>query len=158
MLLKITNLLKRFKGVLKLPIPWHDQIKQKKVAKTTPLTIPEPITTSTSKFEFSKLLIILYSTFAIGWVNWYFILVTLQIETGEMGTVVVSILEKIVYVVLVYFLYQGWMKSSRNKYGIDTDGIPYAIKGEYERIFEEAPPSECEKSEGEMKSSDELSE
>ena len=103
MLLKITNLLKQFKGVLKLPIPGHDQIKQKRVAKTTPLTIPEPITTSTSKFEFSKLLIILYSTFAIGWVNWYFILVTLQMETGEMGTVVVSILEKIVYVVLVYF-------------------------------------------------------
>lgn len=154
MLLKIKKILDKFKGIFRVAPSLEQRAKNIKLIKMQQCETILPET----KFEFPKLLIMLYSSFAIIWVNWYFILITLQLETGDMGMVVISIVEKIVYVVLVYFLYQGWMKSSRNKYGIDTDGIPYAIKGEYERIFEEAPPSECEKSEGEMKSSDELSE
>lgn len=154
MLLKIKNLLAKFKGILRVAPSLEQKAKTIKLLKMKECatTVPE------TKFEFPKLLIMLYSSFAMIWVNWYFVLITLQIETGDMGMVVINILEKIVYVVLVYFLYQGWMKTSRNKYGIDTDGIPYAVKGAYNSIFEDAPPSKAEKKEGTLKDSDELSE
>lgn len=154
MLLKIKKILDKFKGIFRIAPSLEQQAKSIKLIKMQQCetTLPE------TKFEFPKLLIMLYSSFAIIWVNWYFILITLQLETGDMGMVVISIVEKIVYVVLVYFLYQGWMKSSRNKYGIDTDGIPYAVKGAYNSIFEDAPTSAAEKKEGILKDSDELSE
>ena len=154
MLLKFKQFLSKFKGIFRATPALEQRVNTIKLLKMKECEV----STSETKFEFPKLLIMLYSSFAIIWVNWYFILITLQLDTGDMGMVVISIVEKIVYVVLVYFLYQGWMKSSRNKYGIDTDGIPYAIKGSYNSIFEDAPASKAEKKEGTMKDSDELSE
>lgn len=163
MLLKLKTFFEKFKGILRTNTAFSEKVRQfnlkRSALKSKKISTKKVVsTTNVTKIEFPKLIIMILAIFAIIWINWYFLLVTIQVPTNDMGTVVVSILEKVVNVILVYFLYQGWMKNSRNKYGIDTDGIPYSIKASYSEIFEESPPSDSETNEGEMNDSDELSE
>ena len=98
-----------------------------------------------SKFEFSKLIVIISLSIAFICVIWFFILTTLQMETGNMYMVVNELIKDIVYVAVVYFLYNGFLKNSRNKYGIDVAGVPYAVQEKYRSVFGSTPP--CEESE-----------
>lgn len=86
-------------------------------------------------FEFSKIIVIVSFTLAIICTLWFFILTTLQIDTGAMADVVNELIRDVINVAFVYYLYNGWLKNSRNKYGIDVDGIPYAIQSKYNTIF-----------------------
>ena len=88
-----------------------------------------------SKFEFSKLIVIISLGIAFICVIWFFILTTLQMETGNMYMVVNELIKDIVYVAVVYFLYNGFLKNSRNKYGIDVTGVPYVVQEKYRSVF-----------------------
>jgi len=50
------------------------------------------------------------------------------------STVATTSLTTIIGGLLSYFLYQFGLKNSRNKYGIDSDGQPFAMKVEYDDV------------------------
>lgn len=104
------------------------QLIQTEQKITTNLSAPKRI-------EFSQVVVGASLIFAFIWINWFFVLVTIGIEASVMASVIESILQNIVYVVLTYFIYQGWLKNSRNKYGIASDGIPYVLKAKYNAAF-----------------------
>ena len=101
--------------------------------------LPKDIVTKTEPtktgFEFSKIIVIVSFTLAIVCTLWFFILTTLQIDTGAMADVVNELIRDVINVAFVYYLYNGWLKSSRNKYGIDVNGIPYSIQSRYNTVF-----------------------
>ena len=64
----------------------------------------------------------------------YYELMELAIESGSVSTPDASLpIAGITFIfapVLSYLMYQAGLKNSRNKYGIDSEGQPYALKGE----------------------------
>lgn len=93
-----------------------------------------------TEFEFSKIIVVVSFTLAIICTLWFFILTTLQIDTGAMADVVNELIRDVINVAFVYYLYNGWLKNSRNKYGIDVNGIPYAIQTKYNNVFGSTEP------------------
>ena len=95
-------------------------------------------TSKTKKREFSKILcsVMCGVFFFLGaWmISRYYELMELAIESGSVSTPDASLpIAGITFIfapVLSYLMYQAGLKNSRNKYGIDSEGQPYALKGE----------------------------
>ena len=66
----------------------------------------------------------------------YWIAVFLDKAPGT--EVAVAGVAEIIAPVIGYFIYQAKLKDSRNKYGIDKDGVPYAVKQSEDNASEPA--------------------
>jgi uncharacterized protein YacL len=96
------------------------------------------------KVEFSKLLCgliaLIIGAVAIYAIARYYALMQLAIEYNSTAapdaTLAVTCVSVLLGAFLSYCLYQFGLKNSRNKYGVNTDGIPYQeqIKSLYEEI------------------------
>ena len=78
------------------------------------------------KMEFSQKLV------ALSWsvtVVWIFLSYTLAFfERNPNETVTVALITESLGVTLAYYCYQAILKTSRNKNGVDKNGVPYKIK------------------------------
>lgn len=86
--------------------------------------------TKKRKFEFSKLMVLLCFLIGIGSIVAYYLMVRLAIITPNCmitpdSSLAVTGMSEIVGSVLGYFLYQGFLKNSRNKYNVDDYGKPW---------------------------------
>lgn len=93
------------------------------------------------KIEWSKLFCSLVAAIFAIYGIWcgveYYRLCRLAIETcAEMPepTLAVINVSTVIASLLSYLLYQMGLKNSRNKYGIDSDGIPFNFKNEENNI------------------------
>lgn len=75
------------------------------------------------KLEFSKLFLLLNWLIAVVWISLSYCLAALGMDSNSDVTVVV--VTEVLVVTLGYLLYQFGLKNSRNKYGIDKNGVPY---------------------------------
>ena len=96
------------------------------------------------KIEWSKLFSALIASVFGGYGIWcgieYYRLTQLAIETnGSMPDVSLAVVcvTTVLASLLSYLLYQLGLKSSRNKYGIDSEGQPFKQKIEVEEELEE---------------------
>lgn len=91
-----------------------------------------------SKVEFSKVfcsvVCALFFLLGVWMISRYYTLTKLAIEMNSVSTPDASLpIAGITFIfapVLSYLMYQGGLKNSRNKYGIDSEGQPYMINGE----------------------------
>lgn len=86
--------------------------------------------TKERKFEFSKLMVLLCFLIGIGSIVAYYLMIRLAILTPNCvvipdSALAVTGMSEIVGSVLSYFLYQGFLKNSRNKYNVDEYGKPW---------------------------------
>lgn len=85
-----------------------------------------------TKIEFSKCIVIVSWTVTIIWITLSFILAFFNKDTNS--EVTVALITDSFGVTLAYFIYQASLKMSRNKYGIDHDGIPFKVKQKIEGV------------------------
>ena len=85
------------------------------------------------KIEFSKLIVIVLLVFALVWVTWSYLLADAGMDPNT--EVTSTVVEAVIGVSVVYFLYQFGLKSSRNKHGIAEDGVPYRLHQKYKDVF-----------------------
>lgn len=96
------------------------------------------------KIEFSKLLcggaFVALLILGVWMVVRYYSLAQAAIDGGSINmpdaALPIAGLTMIISPILSYVLYQFGLKNSRNKYGVDADGIPYKQKIEYEGVEE----------------------
>lgn len=89
------------------------------------------------KREFSQVIVVVSWAVTIVWISLSFILAFFDKDTNS--DVTVALITESFGVTLAYFIYQATLKISRNKYGIDLDGVPFKLKSKFENI---APKSE----------------
>lgn len=90
------------------------------------------------KFEFSKFLCLAMCVVFITLGSWmiakYYNLIQMSIEINSSvmpdAALPIAGISFIFAPMMSYLLYQGGLKNSRNKYGIDADGQPYCIQGD----------------------------
>lgn len=100
--------------------------------------------TKLKHIEFSKLLcsfaFVALLVLGIWMVVRYYNLASVAIESSSANMPDASLpiagLTMIISPILSYSLYQFGLKNSRNKYGIDADGVPYKQKLDYESVEE----------------------
>lgn len=86
----------------------------------------------TSKKEFSKVLVVMSWVITIVWISLSFALAFFDKDTNS--EVTISLITESFGVTLAYFVYQATLKLSRNKHGIDLDGVPFKLKTKLEEI------------------------
>lgn len=96
------------------------------------------------KFEWSKFFCTAVAAFFGLYGIWcgieYYRLCKLAIETFSTmpdSTLAVTSLTTVIASLLSYLLYQMGLKNSRNKYGIDSDGVPFSVKNDTENNNED---------------------
>lgn len=94
----------------------------------------------TPKREFSKVLVIMSWVVTIVWISLSFALAFIDKDTNS--EVTISLITESFGVTLAYFIYQATLKLSRNKHGIDLDGVPFKLKSKLEWVA----PTESEDS------------
>lgn len=77
------------------------------------------------KSEFSQQLVIVSWAVTIIWISLSFVLAFLGRDTNS--EVTVALVTESFGVTVAYYAYQAILKTSRNKYGIDHNGIPFKI-------------------------------
>ena len=98
---------------------------------------------SSKKKEFSQVLVIMSWVITIVWISLSFTLAFFDKDTNS--EVTIALITESFGVTLAYFVYQATLKLSRNKYGIDLDGVPFKLKSKLEDI---TPPESKDSSEG----------
>ena len=96
------------------------------------------------KIEFSKVLcgfaFVALLILGVWMVVRYYNLAQVAIESGSVNmpdaALPIAGVSMIIAPIASYVLYQFGMKNSRNKYGVDADGVPYKQKVEYESVEE----------------------
>lgn len=78
------------------------------------------------RMEFSQKLVVVSWVVTVIWIFLSYILAFFDKNTNEMVTV--TLITESLGVTLAYFCYQAILKTSRNKNGVDENGIPYKIK------------------------------
>lgn len=76
--------------------------------------------------EFAQKIVIISWAVTIIWISLSFILAFYDKNTNS--EVTVALITESFGVTLAYFIYQAVLKTSRNKHGIDSDGIPFKVK------------------------------
>lgn len=79
------------------------------------------------KIETSKILCVVVMVFSFLGAATCFVLAFLD-KGSVCETLAITMFSGGVIDVLGYLTYQGTMKNSRNKYGIDSNGVPYYLK------------------------------
>ena len=89
------------------------------------------------KIEWSKLFCSLIAGIFAIYGIWcgieYYVLCRIAIENGSMmpePTLAVVNVSTVIASLVSYLLYQAGLKNSRNKYGIDSDGVPFEYKNQ----------------------------
>ena len=82
--------------------------------------------------EFTQCMVIVSWTVTIVWITLSFILAFFDKDTNS--EVTVSLITESFGLTVSYFIYQAVLKTSRNKYGIDSDGVPFKIKQKIEDV------------------------
>ena len=82
--------------------------------------------------EFSQCMVIVSWTVTIVWITLSFILAFFDKDTNS--EVTVALITESFGLTLAYFIYKASLKISRNKYGIDSDGVPYKVKQKIEDV------------------------
>lgn len=82
------------------------------------------------KLEFAQKLVIVSWIITIVWITLSFALAFFDKDTNS--EVTVALITESFGVTISYFIYQAMLKMSRNKHGIDSDGIPYKFKSKLE--------------------------
>ena len=80
--------------------------------------------------EFSQSLVMLSWAITIVWISLSFALAFFDKDTNS--EVTVALITESFGVTLAYLIYQAMLKMSRNKHGIDQDGIPFKLKSKLE--------------------------
>lgn len=83
--------------------------------------------------EFAQKIVVVSWAVTIIWISLSFILAFLSRDTNS--EVTITLIRESFGVTLAYFAYQAVLKTSRNKHGIDSDGVPHAIKQRANSIF-----------------------
>lgn len=78
------------------------------------------------RMEFAQKIVTISWAVTIVWISLSFILAFLDKDTNS--DVTIALITESFGVTIAYFAYQAILKTNRNKYGIDSDGIPYKIK------------------------------
>ena len=78
------------------------------------------------RMEFSQKLVVLSWAITVVWITSSYILSWLNLNPND--TVSVALITESFGVTLSYFVYQAVLKTSRNKTGVDKNGIPYKVK------------------------------
>jgi len=82
--------------------------------------------------EFSQKLVVISWVVTIVWIFLSYILAFFERNPNE--TVTVTLIIESFGVTLSYFCYQAILKTSRNKNGVDKDGVPFKISGKLEGL------------------------
>ena len=93
----------------------------------------------TPKKEFSQVLVIISWVVTIVWISLSFTLAFFDKDTNS--EVTISLITESFGVTISYFIYQATLKLSRNKHGIDLDGVPFNLKNKLESVIS---PNESE--------------
>ena len=96
-----------------------------------------------NKKEFAQCLVIVSWVVTIVWITLSFILAFYDKNTNS--EVTVALITESFGVTLAYLIYQASLKISRNKHGIDKDGVPYKVKMKLEDVIpttERSDPNE----------------
>ena len=91
------------------------------------------IVKTSKKIEFSQRLVIISWIVTIVWISLSFILAFLGMDTNS--EVTVALVTESFGVTVAYFIYQAILKTSRNKYNVDHDGIPFKIKEKLDNVI-----------------------
>ena len=83
--------------------------------------------------EFAQRIVVISWIVTVIWISSSFILAWYNKDTNS--AVTVSLITESFGVTVGYFIYQAVLKNSRNKYGVDNDGIPYNVKQRLEPIL-----------------------
>lgn len=86
-----------------------------------------------NKREFSQAIVVVSWAVTIVWISLSFILAFFDKNTNS--EVTVALITESFGVTLAYFLYQATLKMSRNKYGVDFDGVPFKLKSKLEGVL-----------------------
>lgn len=78
------------------------------------------------KMEFGQKLVAISWAVTIVWISLSYALSFTDHNPNE--TVTVALVTESFGVTLAYFGYQGVLKTSRNKHGVDRDGVPFRMK------------------------------
>lgn len=97
-------------------------------------------TKNKQKMEFSKKLVVVSWIITIIWISLSFLLAFFGKDANS--EVTVALITESFGMTLAYFIYQATLKISRNKYGIDCDGVPYSVKQKIGSIVEESENNE----------------
>jgi len=95
------------------------------------------------KREFSKIAVVVSWLITSMWITYSYLLSTaalwLQVTDFDPNSSVTGLLVTESFAVTIsYFVYQASLKTSRNKHGIDSDGVPFIIKQKLgEKVFNE---------------------
>lgn len=76
--------------------------------------------------EFAQRIVVISWAVTIVWISLSFILAFLGKDTNS--NVTITLIKESFGVTVAYFIYQAVLKTSRNKYGVDCDGIPFKVK------------------------------
>lgn len=79
-----------------------------------------------NKKEFGQCIVIVSWAVTIVWITLSFILAFFDKDTNS--EVTIELVRESFGVTLAYFIYQAALKMSRNKHGIDRDGVPFKVK------------------------------
>lgn len=82
--------------------------------------------------EFAQCMVIVSWTVTIVWITLSFILAFFDKDTNS--EVTVALITESFGLTVSYFIYQAVLKTSRNKYGIDSDGVPFKVKQNIEDV------------------------
>lgn len=78
------------------------------------------------KMEFSQKLVTVSWAVTVIWIFLSYVLAFIERNPNE--TVTVALITESLGVTIAYYGYQGLLKTSRNKNGVDKNGVPYRIK------------------------------
>lgn len=78
------------------------------------------------RMEFSQKLVVLSWAITVLWITSSYALSWMNLNPNE--TVTVALVTESFGVTICYFAYQAVLKTSRNKTGVDKNGIPYRMK------------------------------
>lgn len=87
-----------------------------------------------NKKEFGQCIVIVSWAVTIVWITLSFILAFMDKSTNS--EVTIELVRESFGVTLAYFLYQAALKMSRNKHGVDRDGIPFKVKQQLDGVVE----------------------
>lgn len=79
-----------------------------------------------NRMEFSQKLVVLSWAITVLWITFSYALSWMNLNPNE--TVTVALVTESFGVTISYFAYQAVLKTSRNKTGVDRNGIPYKVK------------------------------
>lgn len=85
------------------------------------------------KREFAQSLVIVSWAVTIVWITLSFVLAFFDKNTNS--EVTVALITESFGVTLAYLIYQAILKTSRNKYGVDKDGVPYKVKEKLDGVI-----------------------